>query len=133
MNVFIIDDNLTLAYMLSQWFDYKGHNADYETNPCVVMDMIKNGELDGYDYILLDLLLNGVSGIDIFEALKKRNIHNKVVVISGCDVRTEIFQKALSFNVPIITKTFDSEELVERLENGSIKDLCTVNLQNSAI
>ena len=124
MKVFIIDDNLPLAYVLNQWILYKGHESAFEVNPHKVIELVRDGSLDGYDYILLDLLLNGISGMDVYEEIKKRGIESKVVIVSGCDVNTEIFQKAVQAKLPIVTKKFDSEKLVDRLESGKIREWC---------
>lgn len=126
MNVFIIDDNLPFSFMLSQWFEFKGHTADFETDPYVALKKIQQSKVEKYDYILLDLLLNGINGMHIFEAIKKQNQEHKVIVISGCDAQTEIFQKAVDANLPIVIKTFSPEELVSNLESGDIYKWCKV-------
>lgn len=126
MRIFIIDDNLTLAYILAEWFVFRGHVTDYETNPHIVLDMAKNGKLDDYDYILLDLLLNGVSGMDIYEALKEREVNEKVIVVSGCDSKTEVFQKAMNAGLPILTKNFSAPEMITKLEDGTIREMCNI-------
>jgi DNA-binding response OmpR family regulator len=124
MNVFIVDDNMPVAFMLSEWLRDAGHTADFENNPNIVLNKARSGDLDNYDYILLDLLLNGINGMDIFFALKERNIKGKIVVVSGCDPQTEIFKKALKENIPIVIKSFSPQELVHHLEMNTVEDWC---------
>lgn len=127
MNVLIIDDNLPLSFMLSQWFEFKGHTADFETDPYKALKKIQQDDIEKYDYILLDLLLNGINGMHIFEAIKEKKQEQKVIVISGCDSQTEIFQKAVEANLPIVIKTFSPEKLVKYLEEGDLSKWTTKN------
>lgn len=122
MRVLIIDDNLLLSFMLSEWFDFRGHIAEYETDPYEALKKVKSMNFEDYDYILLDLLLNGISGLDIFKVIKERGFADKVVVVSGCDKNTEIYQKAVAENLPIVVKNFKPEELVTSLEEGTIQE-----------
>ena len=123
MKICIIDDNSNTALTLAIFFKSRGHEADYISVAYEAMDAVKSGELDEYDKIILDLYLNGISGIDLYNELTSRGQGEKVIFISGCDERSEIFLHALSFeNVPMVVKTFDCNELLNRIEQDTVKE-----------
>lgn len=123
MKIILIDDSHALGFMLSAYFKIKGHIFDFECNPKKAVEDIRNGLLDSYEYILLDLLINGISGIDIFKELKKRNLDKKVIIISGCNRDSEVYIEALKLKVPILKKVFNTKDLVESLETKNFKKL----------
>lgn len=120
MIVYIIDDNKGTSFTTALWFQKMNHEAIYISNAQEAFDLIKQKKYKPFDYILLDLYLNGISGLDIYEELKNQKLEDKAVFISGCDVHSEIFLKALKCDSPIVLKKFDSKELIKHLEKGTI-------------
>jgi DNA-binding response OmpR family regulator len=120
MKVLIIDDYEGTAITLKRRFALMGHTADCVTDGKKALEICKNKDVEQYDWILVDLYLNGINGIDIFDELKKIGIHNRVVFITGCNNNTDIFGKAAATKQPLVIKTFDTQELVKSLELNNI-------------
>jgi FixJ family two-component response regulator len=68
----------------------------------------------------LDLYLNGINGLDVYRALEERGFREKVVFISGCDEKSEIFGKAMELKVPLVVKTFDTNALRQSMIDGTV-------------
>ncbi len=116
MKVFIIDDNVVLTNFLKIWFEINNHYCECSNNPYDVMEYIEKNLLVDYDYIIVDLLLNGINGLDIIEKLKEKNMLDKVIVLSGCDENYNIYIEAKKLNIPVIKKGIDIEELTKLME-----------------
>lgn len=133
LKVMIIDDCEKIGYSLSELFDIKGHKASYMCNAQKALEFAQSTEADEYDYILIDLYLNGVTGVDVFQALAQRELGCKAVFVSGCNPQNDIFQKAIACKIPIVVKKFNSLELIDNLEKGTIVEWTRKNLADKGI
>jgi two-component system nitrate/nitrite response regulator NarL len=67
------------------------------------------------DLILLDLNMKGMSGIETLNALKRSNIHSKIVIFSVSDNEADVLQ-ALKFSADgYLLKDSEPEELIEKI------------------
>lgn len=78
--ILIIDDDKELCEEIKEILSGEGYfiNAEY--------DGLKGKEAVekyGYDLLLLDLKLPGLSGYDILKNIRKENIRIKVIIVSG--------------------------------------------------
>lgn len=123
LNIYIVDDYRPMASTLAKLFEILGHKADFETSAekakqcCSKPEQVKN-----YDYILLDIFLNGINGIDIYKELKSIGMAHKVVFVSGCDSQDDTFKQALITGQPVIMKKFNPKEMILALQSGKIQD-----------
>lgn len=122
MKVLIVDDHNETACTLAQRFNVMGHDADYLTDVKKVLKLFNTEKISTYDHILLDVYLNGVNGVDLYEDLSTKQLGDKVIFISGCDEKSQIFNKVLNLNIPIVVKMFSAKDLVKSLEDGKIKE-----------
>ena len=120
MRILIIDDSKTICYSFAELLRIKSHDAEYISDAQEAYDYVKNNDLNEFDYIIVDLYLNGIAGIDIFNIIKDKGLKNKVIFMSGCNEKSEIFQKALGLKVPVIVKKFDPVQLIDSINEGSI-------------
>ena len=133
MKVLIIDDNQGTSFTLAQLFKTKGHEADFITDAKKALEFVKAGKASQYDHVILDIYLNGVNGIDIYNALAEKSQQSKALIITGCDERTDIFRRALNLNIPLIMKTFKPREFLENLELGTIADWANAGLRERGV
>lgn len=69
------------------------------------------------DLILLDILLPGMDGYEVFEKIKERNPKQLIAFLSALDIAPRTIVKLKRYgNPPYITKPFDPDELVQRIE-----------------
>lgn len=112
MRILIVEDNLTLASVLSKKLTDVGY----------AVDVFHDGE-DGssileyqqYDLLILDLGLPGVDGIDILKQLRLKKRKIPVLIISA---RDRLDQKVLGFESgadDYLCKPFELDEVVARV------------------
>jgi DNA-binding response OmpR family regulator len=112
MNILIIEDNARIIDNLS----YILENENYK------VDIAESGDSgytkainENYDLIVLDLMLPGMSGFEILEALQSNNIATPVLVLSAKN-QIEDKVKALDLgSYDYLSKPFAPEELLARI------------------
>jgi DNA-binding response OmpR family regulator len=75
-------------------------------------------EKNKVDLILLDIMMPGLSGWDVYERIKEKNKKVKIAFLSILEIspsrRKEIAEKGVS---DYITKPFNPNDLIERVES----------------
>ena len=133
MKVLIIDDYEGTAVTLQKRFKIMNHDADYISEGKKALDFCNTKEAKKYDCFLVDLYLNGISGIDIYNALKIWGVSDKVIFITGCDGRAEIFQKAVSTKQPVVMKKFNSKDLIHSIEKNDVKAWAIEHMRSKGV
>lgn len=123
LNIYIVDDYYPMVSTLSKLFEILEHESHFETSAEKAMSFCLNPEnIKECDYILLDIFLNGINGIDIFQEIEKHGFAEKVVFVSGCDSKDETFKQAVQTGRPVVSKGFNPKDLIVALENGKIEE-----------
>lgn len=74
------------------------------------------GRSDAFDLILLDLMLPGLSGLEVCQELRARQISTPILILTALDT-TEDKIKGLRLGADdYLTKPFDVDELLARIE-----------------
>jgi PAS domain S-box-containing protein len=81
-NILVVDDEPAVLKFLCRTLRGQGYNVDGVQNASEVLLKFQN---DGYDLILLDIKLPGMSGIDLYKHMQKKEplLAKKVVFITG--------------------------------------------------
>ncbi|GHT33806.1 DNA-binding response regulator [Bacteroidia bacterium] len=82
MKVLLIEDELTLAQSIMEYLSEQDYICEHAQT---YADADERISLYDYDCILLDLMLPDGNGLKLLEALKKRNDHTGVIIISAKD------------------------------------------------
>jgi len=134
LKVCIIDDHELTAFTLSEMFKALGHETEFVSSAQEALKTVQDGRFEPLvDYYIIDLYLNGISGIDVYNELHKMGLSHKAVFISGCEPKDDIFREALMCNVPLVMKRFNAMELVNHLNNGTIRDWANEALDKKGI
>ena len=75
--ILIVDDEEPLRLGLQTYLKLEGYDVDAVGS---ADEALSNG-LDGYDLILLDIMMDGVSGLEMVQILKKNSITANIPVI----------------------------------------------------
>lgn len=76
-----------------------------------------NTAKDGYDLILLDIMLPDMSGWDVFQKLSKLRVKSKYVFLSVIPISTERMDELRKAGISdYITKPFRKDDLVRRIK-----------------
>ena len=100
MKILIVDDNLDLADMLSQYFKLEKIQCDIANDGKIALSMIQND----YDVILLDLLMPGFSGYDVIESLNNSGsiTNQKIIILTAVSLTESEIQSLISHGVHMV-------------------------------
>jgi len=114
--VLIIDDDQELVIELEEILTEEGFKVERSFISTQGNKMALEG---GYDIILVDYKMPGLSGIDLLKGLKLNSIHSSVVVISGSlNIEQLIEREQLSSYVKaVITKPFEVDDFIKIMNN----------------
>ena len=100
----IVEDERDIAELLKEYFEMKGFSVSSTFSGEEAMERLNQSEVD---VILLDILLPGVSGLEVLRHAKVRHPNATVVMVTSLD-QMEIRQEAHSCGAAAyITKPFD--------------------------
>ena len=131
----VIDDNKELVSMITEYFS---KHAEIE----VVMEAHDGAEglelieskKGAYDVIILDLIMPKKDGISVLETMKKKNINEKVIVLTSYNT-PDMIRKVSELGVNYyILKPFELSELEKRIvevTNGALYDSKSIDLHHN--
>ena len=113
MKILLIEDDRKYLLLLTKMLENNGYQVTY----CVSAKEALERELElHHDLIILDLLLGEERGEDFIQNLKKRKLNIPILVISCLsEVSSKIDLLKLGAD-DYLTKPFDSDELLARVE-----------------
>ena len=138
IKILMIDDNVKLIDAVKEYFK---NNEEVKVvleayNGLEGMEIIKN-KTDGFDIILLDLIMPKKDGLYVLEEMKNNNIDKKVIVETSYNA-SEAIREVAEYDVNyFILKPFDLEDLEKKIydafkkKNDKSIDFYNSNLQVS--
>ncbi|HET6996096.1 MAG TPA: response regulator [Chitinophagaceae bacterium] len=111
-NILVVDDDPDISMMLKLMLEYKGYSVTVLSK---VEETVKTLEGDNYSMAIIDMLLSGVSGIDICSSIRKNHSTAKcpVLMISAHPNAKEICLQAGADD--FISKPFDMNDILSRI------------------
>jgi len=113
--VLILDDEVTVCKLVRQTLTDQGYQVGY----CTSADQFHTRLPQGWDLILMDLNLPGVSGLEILKQLKAGDHKLAPVIILTGEDNDEVLEACFSAGaVDYITKPFSQVTLTSRVRNS---------------
>ena len=117
MKILIVDDNRDILYTVKQGLEFLDETYDITCalNAKECLDYVNKGNVP--DLILLDIMMPGVNGWDLFAKLKEIPMIREVPIVfltAKTDEFSQGFGKLSAHDY--ITKPFDINELKQRIE-----------------
>ena len=81
--ILLVDDNTVVRDMLVDLVACLGYRADAAADGEQALELFDRGQ---YGMVLTDLLMPGMSGWDVLAALRQRDAHIPVVIVTGSPV-----------------------------------------------
>ncbi len=78
--ILVVDDEKLNVDLLQEYLPRVGYEVTGVTDPRLALDLINE---QNYDLVLTDLVMPGVSGIDIVKEVEKRNTDTKVLIFTA--------------------------------------------------
>lgn len=113
MEILIIEDDIELAQHLKKELKKRGHEI---TTCSSASEAIVNNYAYNHDIVILDLMLKDEHGEKFAKHVKKENIRIPIIVLSSIANTSSKIDLLKSGADDYMTKPFDIEELVVRLE-----------------
>jgi two-component system OmpR family response regulator len=112
MRVLIVEDEADLASAIHQVLDEEGFVCDQASDgPQALFSL----ESSPYDVVLLDLMLPGVSGIEILERRRRAGDKTPVLILTARDALADRVRGLDAGADDYLTKPFAFEELLARI------------------
>jgi CheY-like chemotaxis protein len=115
--ILIVDDDPDILDLLATMIATEGHAADTAADGHAALEKIAARE---YDLILCDIIMPGLDGAGLYEALQRQWPHllGRLVFISGyADALDERLRGFIAQNnVPIISKPFKRAQISEAIK-----------------
>lgn len=115
MKVLLVEDDAITAKTVERMIAAQGYHCD--TTP-FGEDAVALARGNGYDVILLDILLPDIDGYEVLRRMHQAGVRTPVVVQSGIVDRSDL-DKGRSLGVPdFLLKPYSEIELSERIETA---------------
>jgi len=109
LNILVVDDEEEICEMFKKWLYLEGHRVKFASTGKSAIDLFKK---ENFDIVYLDIVMPGISGIEVFEKIRKIPSKTKIVLITGelldNKILEELKQKGIS---KILKKPFKIEDV----------------------
>jgi CheY-like chemotaxis protein len=119
VRVLIVDDDEIFCQLLAEILEGKGMTAAWTTDGWVGYEM---SLYERYDLFILDERMPLLFGTELAEDLKQDNPDAKIILTSAF-ANEELLKRSQSLGVPVLSKPFRAERLIELVKStlGSAK------------
>jgi two-component system response regulator HydG len=111
-HVLIVDDDRDHAESLADVIEMRGHTVQVAYSGEEAIDCFRNGE---FGFVLLDVKLPGINGVDTFLELKKIRPTAQVMMMTGFSVEQLVAQAIEGGALGVLLKPFAAIQVLELL------------------
>ena len=113
LSIAVVDDDLLIRKMMTAIFSGINSKVDLFENGEDFLNKVKN---DVYDVIFLDMIMPGMSGIDVLIEAKKNGITTPFVILSSVTQRDTVIQALEKGAKRYILKPIKKETVLRKME-----------------
>jgi len=128
-NILVVDDERKLRLSLSDILNYKGYHVKAVANGYQALESLQQNE---YDCILLDVVMPGLSGIDLLKKIHQLYPHIPVIMVSGYGTIETAIKATKMGAYDFLEKPAKAERLLITLDNA-IKNSRLINEREQLI
>jgi len=112
--ILIIDDEVGITETVAAIFRYYGHHVDTANDGIDGLNLIKSGP---YDLILLDIVMPGMHGNEVYAEIQKIAPTSRVIVITGYSDDHQLVKRIRKQGIKeLFHKLFDFDTLVDSIK-----------------
>jgi DNA-binding response OmpR family regulator len=112
VQILVIEDERRMADLLKQGLEEEGHAVLVSGTGREALDMAQH---HAFDAILLDVMLPGISGLDVARRLRELRVQTPIVMLTARDAVEDVI-RGLDFGADdYVTKPFSFEILLARI------------------
>ncbi len=82
LRILIVEDDVSLASSIGEWFELEGHVCDYATDGRIALSLIFK---ENYDVIILDVNLPYINGLEVARRMRKLGDSTPVLMLTARD------------------------------------------------
>jgi two-component system copper resistance phosphate regulon response regulator CusR len=112
MKILVVEDEQKLAGFIHQGLQQAGYLVQISNNGSEALNKVAS---ETFDLILLDLMLPGMTGIEILKNMRAFNISSPVIILSALSGTSQIVEGLDLGAVDYIKKPFEWDELLARI------------------
>jgi DNA-binding NtrC family response regulator len=106
------DEEITLKHLLST-FQKEGYEVSGFSNGLKALEGIKE---ENFDVLIADIKMPGLTGIELLEKIKEKNIETEVIIITGYGSIDSAVAAVKKGAYDYITKPFDLDEMLFKVK-----------------
>lgn len=119
-NILVVEDEENIREMLELNLSLEGYDVSIATNG---MQAIKMAKAAYYDLIVLDIMLPEMDGITVCETIRMHNMEVPILFLSAKNSAAERIEGLKKGGDDYLTKPFNLEELLLRVEKLVLKNI----------
>jgi DNA-binding response OmpR family regulator len=112
MKILLVEDHKDIAEVIFEFFELHHHELDYATNGFQGFEL---GKSSYYDVIILDIMLPGLSGLDVCKKLRAEGIDTPILMLTARDSNQDILNGFEEGADDYLVKPFDLNILAARV------------------
>lgn len=113
MRVLIVEDDSRIADFLQRALKPEGYLPVCVGEGKEALELVKDSD---FDLVLLDLMLPGLSGLEVCQAIRMRRIEMPIIMLTALDTAEDVVRGLRMGADDYITKPFDLDELLARMQ-----------------
>jgi two-component system OmpR family response regulator len=112
MNILVVEDEIEMARLLVRGLQEESHEVMVAHNGAVALQLTENA---GFDLVLLDVMLPGLSGLEVAKQLRHRPEPVPILMLTARDALPDIVKGLDAGADDYLTKPFSFTELLARV------------------
>ncbi|MCK9473474.1 response regulator transcription factor [Sulfurimonas sp.] len=112
MRILVVEDDEKIASFIKKGLQEESYSVDVTENGYEAIYMI---EMNHYDIVLLDLMIQGLGGMDVCKNIRAKNITVPIIMLTARDTLKDKVKGLDSGANDYLTKPFAFEELLARI------------------
>lgn len=112
-NILIAEDDHNFGTILKRELEDESYTVDHVANG---VDAVLNFIAKPYGFVLLDMVMPGLSGIDALKIIKRLNPSVPIITMSGKAGSRELNESLICGASGCLTKPFEITEIKERIK-----------------
>ncbi|HWY44562.1 MAG TPA: response regulator transcription factor [Candidatus Sulfotelmatobacter sp.] len=114
MNILVVEDDAELAQLLAQGLREETYEVDIARDGVTALELSR---ANSFDVILLDVMLPGISGLDVARQLRCRKQDVGVLMLTARDALPDVVHGLDAGADDYLTKPFSFQELLARVRS----------------
>ncbi len=106
--IMVVDDELIIRESLAGWLERDGHQVEIAASGEQALAMLASTR---YDIMLVDIKMEGMSGLDVLKVVNDRDLDTSVVMITAYGSISSAIEAMKRGAVEYLLKPFDPEEI----------------------